>query len=181
MNSVPLFEKNNIRLIPYDLEHDQQTVEWLNSSELRETFGLTRTITLESHRQWIESSPDVLKWAIGDEKQIHSGNVLLHCIWLHRSAYFQIYLGNSHARGRRIGSTVLGVVLDHAFSNLGLHRVWLHTLIGNVPAERMYEAAGFVREGIEREAILRDGIFYSQARWSLLANEWLSENRSRTP
>ena len=178
MNSVPVFEKNDVKLIPYASEHDQQTVEWLNSSELRETFGLTRTITLESHRQWIESSRDVLKWAICDESQVHSGNVLLHCTWLHRSAYFQIYLGNSQARGRRIGSTVLEVVLHHAFRNLDLHRVWLHTLMGNVRAERMYEKAGFVREGIERDAILRDGTFHSQARWSLLANEWPSDSQS---
>ncbi len=181
MNSAPLFERNNVKLIPYGREHDQQTVEWLNSSELRETFGLTRTITLESHRQWVESSRDVFKWAIEDENQIHSGNVLLHCTSLHRSAYFQIYLGSSQARGRGIGSTVLGVVLDHTFRNLGLHRVWLHTLTGNARAERMYEKAGFVREGIERDAILRDGIFHSQARWSLLANEWLSENRPSVP
>ena len=178
MKSVPLFENNIVRLITYCHEHDQQTVEWLNSSELRETFGLTRAITLESHRQWVEDSRDVLKWAIEDENQIHSGNVLLHCTWLHRSAYFQIYLGNNQARGRRIGSTVLTVMIEHAFRDLGLHRVWLHTLKGNVPAERMYEKAGFVQEGIERDAILRDGIFRSQARWSLLANEWFSKNQS---
>jgi RimJ/RimL family protein N-acetyltransferase len=181
MNSVPVLEKNNLRLIPYGREHDQQTVNWLNSAELRETFGLTRTITLESHRQWIESSRDVLKWAIFDECQVHCGNVLLHCTWSHLSAYFQIYLGNSQARGRRIGSTILGVVLHHAFHNLSLHRVWLHTLMGNVRAERMYEKAGFVQEGIERDAILREGIFHSQARWSLLANEWSSENQSSLP
>lgn len=181
MNSVPVLEKNHIRLIPYGQEHYRQTVEWLNSNELRETFGLTRLITLESHRQWIESSRDVLKWAIYDERHVYCGNVLLHCRLTHRSAYFQIYLGNSQARGRRIGSTTLQVVLDHAFRDLNLHRVWLHTLMGNARAERLYERAGFVREGIERDAILREGVFHSQARWSLLATEWSAENLSDRP
>ena len=181
MNSVPVLEKNHVRLVPYGREHDRQTVEWLNSNELRETFGLTRRITLESHRQWIESSPDVLKWAICDECQVHCGNVLLHCTWPHRSAYFQIYVGNSQARGRRIGSTTLDLVLCHSFRSLNLHRVWLHTLIGNVRAERLYAKAGFVQEGIERDAILREGIFHSQARWSLLASEWPVEAQLSLP
>lgn len=175
--NTPLFE-NNVRLVYYIPEYDQQTVEWLNSSEMRETFGLRRTITLESHRRWIESSRDVLIWAILNEKEIHCGNILLHCNWLHRSAYFQIYLGNLEARGRRIGSTALRMVLDNAFRNLNIHRVWLHTLMGNVYAERMYEKAGFVREGIERDGVLHDGIFRSQFRWSLLVPEWSFANQS---
>ena len=170
-NEICLF-RDQVRLIPYGPEHDEQTVQWLNRSELRETFGISRAITLESHRRWLDSSPDVLIWAILDRRRAYLGNTLLHCNWPHCSAYFQIYLGDLDARGRGVGSIALNGVLTYAFSELGLHRIWLHTLPGNTRAERMYESAGFVREGIERDAILRNALFHSQSRWSLLAPEW---------
>jgi RimJ/RimL family protein N-acetyltransferase len=43
----------------------------------------------------------------------------------------------------------------------------------------MYENAGFIREGAERDAILRDGVFHTQSRWSLLADEWGARPSSR--
>jgi RimJ/RimL family protein N-acetyltransferase len=176
LNRVCLFE-DNVRIVPYGPEHDQQTVEWLNGAELRETFGLSRSITRETHRHWLEHSRDVLIWAIMEKEVSHCGNVLLHCAWTHRSAYFQIYLGNPLSRGHGVGSKVLRAVTTYTFGELGLHRIWLHTLNGNAQAERMYRGAGFELEGTEREAILRDGVFHSQSRWSLLAHEWRGEGR----
>jgi len=171
MNLVCLMV-DDLKLVPYESEHDQQTVCWLNSPDLKETFGSNRTVTLESHRLWVENSRDILIWAILDKTLAHKGNVLLHCMWRHRSAYFQIYIGDSQFRGRGTGSRVLRIILQYAFADLGLHRIWLHTLAGNTRAELMYQHAGFALEGCEREAILRDGVFHSQSRWSLLAHDW---------
>ena len=161
-----------IRLAPYAPEHDARTVAWLNSAELRDTFGITSEITQASHRRWMESAANVLAWAILLPEGTHCGNTLLHCNERHRSAYFQIYLGEPASRGRGVGRAATDAVVAHAFTGLGLHRVWLHTLIGNTTAERLYASAGFADEGLEREAILRAGRFDSQRRWSLLAAEW---------
>jgi RimJ/RimL family protein N-acetyltransferase len=171
MTTVEL-NAGSVVLSPYTSQHDRQTVAWLNTDELRTTFGITRDVTLQSHRRWIETAKDTLVWAIVIPGGGHCGNALLHCNPTHRSAYFQIYVGDPTARGRGVGKRVLVAVLDHSFGTLALHRVWLHTLFGNKAAERLYLGAGFVEEGIERESILRAGRFESQHRWSILADEW---------
>lgn len=171
MTAVEL-SAESVVLSPYASQHDRQTVAWLNTEELRNTFGITRDVTLESHRGWIEAAKDTLAWAIVVAEGRHCGNVLLHCNLSHRSAYFQIYLGDPTVRGRGIGKCVLAAILDHAFAALALHRIWLHTLAGNKAAERLYCGAGFVEEGLERESILRAGRFENQRRWSILADEW---------
>ena len=163
---------DHVILQPYSQVHDRSTVTWLNSRELRESFGITQTITLESHRTWIESLKDTIIWAICVADRGHCGNVLVHCNRRHHSGYFQIYLGDKKARGNGVGRRTLQAVLDHLFFELDLHRVWLHTLLDNTAAEQLYVGAGFVSEGIERESILRSGHFASQHRWSILANEW---------
>ena len=162
----------SVVLSPYAPQHDRQTVTWLSTEELRNTFGITRVVTLESHRRWVEAAKDTLAWAIVVPEGRHCGNVLLHCNLNHRSAYFQMYLGDPTARGRGVGKRVVVAILDHAFAALALHRVWLHTVAGNNAAERLYRGAGFVEEGLERESILRASRFESQLRWSILADEW---------
>ena len=162
----------HLTLQPYTPAHDRSTVDWLNGEDLRQSFGLTRNVTLESHRRWLESSTDTIVWAIHSDEQGHCGNVLVNCNLRHRSGYFQIYIGERQARGSGVGKLALRAVLDYLFFELDLHRVWLHTMPGNTAAERLYAGAGFVSEGIERESILRSGEFCSQERWAILAMDW---------
>ncbi len=75
----------------------------------------------------------------------------------HGTAELQIRLGEVSARGRGWGTEAVGLLVRHAFADLGLHRVVLHVLAGNAAAIRVYEKAGFVREGVLREAAYIDG------------------------
>jgi RimJ/RimL family protein N-acetyltransferase len=170
--SAPTLQAAGVTLVPYAPGHDARTVAWLNAPDIRSTFGISRAVTPSSHRAWVESTHDTLIWAINGAGGTHCGNVLLHCNPRHRSAYFQIYIGEPAMRGRGLGKVALDLVLAHAFSGLDLHRVWLHTFPDNGPAERLYAKAGFLTEGVERESICREGAFLSQRRWSLLAHEW---------
>jgi len=175
--TVETLQTGHVVLSPYNESHDAKTVEWLNSPELQKTFGLTRSVSRESHRKWIETAANSLIWAISTDVLGHCGNVLLHRNLHHHSAYFQIYLGESQARGRGIGGSVLGLVLNYAFGPLLLHRVWLHTMPDNKTAENLYRSSGFVEEGLERDVLYRDGLYQSQRRWSLLADEWQARGK----
>jgi RimJ/RimL family protein N-acetyltransferase len=52
------------------------------------------------------------------------------------------------------------------------HRVWLDTFTWNERAQRAYAAAGFVWEGVLREALLKNGRFESLVVMSVLRSEW---------
>lgn len=164
-------QTGGLQLLPYSPEHDEKTVEWLNNAELRRDFGLSRHVTRESHREWLVANPDALIWAITEDR-MHLGNVLLQVVSSRRSAYLQIYLGETSARGRGIGWKALACVLEFGFGALNLHRIWLHTLPENDAAAALYTKAGFVREGVERQGLLRNDGFTDQYRWSLLSHEW---------
>ena len=169
---ISTLEMDGLRLVPYASEHDIQTVLWLNDPVLQRGFGLAREITLESHRAWLAANEDILVWAITDEEGEHCGNVLLDPVMARRSAYLQVYVGSRKSLRKGIAYRALGGVLTYAFGSLGLHRIWLHTVPGNVAAEALYAKLGFLREGVEREALPRDGVFVDQYRWSLLQHEW---------
>jgi diamine N-acetyltransferase len=75
-------------------------------------------------------------------------------------------------RGRGLGRRALELIVDRAFTRHAAHRVWLDTFTGNERAQRAYAAAGFVREGVLREALLKDGRFESLIVMSVLRAEW---------
>lgn len=169
---TPVIEADGLCLRPYAREHDHQTVLWLNNPLLQQGFGLARKVTLESHWAWLAQNPECLMWAITDEAGEYVGNVLLHPVMARSSAYLQVYLGSQNCRRKGIAYRALRGVLAYAFNSLLLHRIWLHTLPGNVAAEALYIKLGFQREGVEREALRRDAGFVDQSRWSLLKHEW---------
>lgn len=173
---VPLLSNETVELRSYSVEHIEQTIMWLRQPFIRQTFGLTEEVTAEKHRAWLEKNKEVYKWAIYSKAYV--GNVLLFVNAKHRSGYFQIYLGSLENTGKRIGYHAMLLVLDYAFNNLNLHRIWLHCFEENLPAIKLYQKLNFTFEGLERESILRDGQFLTQGRWSLLKPEWLARKNN---
>ena len=66
-------------------------------------------------------------------------------------------LFRSTARGKGLGSETAALFTDFGFDKLDLHRISLRLLAGNVQAEKSYENAGFVREGVFRDMVYLDG------------------------
>lgn len=68
------------------------------------------------------------------------------------TAEFGIAIGEPDARGQGRGTEATRLVLDYAFTLLGVHNVWLDTLADNTAARRAYARAGFKEIGRRRQA-----------------------------
>lgn len=91
------------------------------------------------------------------------------------SCNFRILIGPG-GRDRGLGGEATRLILDHAFGPLGLHRVSLGVFAFNPRARRVYEKAGFVVEGVEREALRFDDAWVDSVRMSVLAHEWAARS-----
>ncbi|MBN3563496.1 GNAT family N-acetyltransferase [Aliamphritea spongicola] len=165
-------KNGEVCLRSYLVSDDERTVAWLNDPEMKNTFGLTYQIDVSMHRKWLDAQCDFLIKAIEVNGQ-HIGNAILRLTPRHKSALLEIYIGEASLRGRGMGFRALGLLLKVAFKELKLHRVKLFTRIDNIAAQKMYEKAGFVLEGCERQAIYQDGVFVDQNIWGLLFDEWV--------
>jgi RimJ/RimL family protein N-acetyltransferase len=88
------------------------------------------------------------------------------------SAMFHITIGEKEYWGQGYGTEATGLMLDHAFGTLGLHRVGLSVFAFNERAIRAYRKAGFLVEGRAREAIWREGRFWDEIAMSILEPDW---------
>ncbi len=92
------------------------------------------------------------------------------------SCNFRILVG-PRGRDRGLGTEATRLLLDHAFTHLPLHRISLGVYAFNPRALRVYEKAGFVVEGREREALRYDGERVDQVLMSVLRPEWAARRR----
>ena len=87
------------------------------------------------------------------------------------SANFRILLGPG-GRDRGLGSEATRLTIDYAFSTTQLHRLELEVFAFNPRAQRVYEKAGFVVEGVRRDALRFDGAYIDAVIMSILRPEW---------
>ncbi len=88
------------------------------------------------------------------------------------SALFHITIGEKDLWGHGYGTEATRLMLAHAFTSMGLHRVSLAVFAFNERAIRSYEKVGFVVEGRARDAIYRDGRYWDEIDMSMLESEW---------
>ena len=89
-----------------------------------------------------------------------------------RCANFRIALFSAQARGHGLGTWAIRMTQAYAFDTLHLHRLSLDVFSFNTRAIRAYERAGFVREGVLRDAIATSGGYADDVLMSMLESEW---------
>lgn len=88
-----------------------------------------------------------------------------------RSCNLRCLLGPS-GRDRGLGSEALGLLLDHAFTTLGLDRLELEVFEFNPRARHVYERLGFTVTGTRPAALVFDGAPVAAVDMALTADRW---------
>jgi len=96
------------------------------------------------------------------------------------SCAFGITIGDPADWGRGYGSDALNALMDFAFGQLRLERVWPDTETTNLRAQAAYRKAGFEVEGTLRRAWFQDGVWKDDLRMALLRDRWLELDRPRS-
>jgi len=98
----------------------------------------------------------------------------------HGSACFGITIGSPEWWGQGYGTDAVNALVDFAFGQLRLERVWLDTDVGNARAQAAYSKAGFVREGVQRHSWFQDGQWSDDLRMALIREDWAALDRPRS-
>ena len=70
-----------------------------------------------------------------------------------------------------------GLLLDHAFGEARLNKVWAMVIEPNEPSQRVLEKLGFEREGTYRKETWYEGEYVDSYRYAMLAEDWLDPDR----
>lgn len=168
-------------------------VAWRNDPASKPFFFTEEPISLESHLSWydamktdpsqhyfvIESlvSPAV-DAGVGENASLETplpiGTIgLLHIDPRNRSAEFgRLLVGRPEYRRGGFAREAEFLLMDFAFNDLNLHKVWAEVIVGNEAALSLYRTFGFVEEGVLRQQIFKDGRYVDIVRVGLLAEDF---------
>ncbi|MGQ0797520.1 MAG: GNAT family N-acetyltransferase [Methanobacteriota archaeon] len=162
----------------------RRLVKWFSDPRVSHFLGRTSGVTLAEEERWFreyERKVDEQVFAIEVEGK-HVGNVGLHKVdRAHRKADLGVLIGEATLWSRGYGTDAIRAALRYAFEVLGLHKVSLDVLEYNHRAIRAYEKVGFVREGVHRQDIYKDGRFVDVVRMSILAGEFRAKEPAPIP
>ncbi len=158
----------------------RRCVKWFSDPQVTQFLGRNTPVTLAEEERWFR---DYLRR--GDEQIFaievdgkHVGNLGLYKVdRVHRKADLGIVIGEPTYWSHGYGTDALRAALTYGFEQLGLNKISLDVFEDNARAQRSYVKCGFVREGVHREDVFKDGRFLDVVRMSILAREF----RERPP
>jgi RimJ/RimL family protein N-acetyltransferase len=183
MTAAPAFDPQvvlagpSVRLRPLREEDLAPLWRMVCDEEGRRLTGTHARFTREAVDRWYRTrgiASDRLDLAIAtlDDDRCIGEMALTELDADNRSCGSRISLVGPDVYGRGFGTEATRLVLAHAFTTVGLHRVELQVYRHNPRAKHVYERVGFVEEGTLREALLWGGEFLDATIMSILAHEW---------
>ncbi len=159
------------------LDDTDDVVRWRNDPAVIGYLFSDDAPTHASHAQWLEKTiarDDRQDFIIVEcDTQRSIGTISLSDIDRRNSrAEYGILIGEPDARGKGSAYAASQLILDYAFKELNLHRVYLHVFIENFYAIRLYERLGFQIEGTLRQHVCKRGVFRDVYAMAILADEW---------
>ena len=134
---------------------DPDVLQWLQISE-----DPPHLRTLEAIRErfvMMRDDPFTEVWRIDADGRPIGEIELVDIHELQRRAEVHLSIGEKAVWGRGHGSRAVRLVLQHAFENLRLRRVFAMADADNARVIRLFDKCGFAREGLLREHRLRHG------------------------
>lgn len=164
-----------VTIRPFEKTDIAKKVEWINNPENNQFLHYDIPITIKKTEKWFESHRNQTDRydAVIEADGVAVGTIgLLSIDRKNGKAEYYIAMGETAYKGKGIAEEATRLILDYGFNMLKLHRVYLYTEINNIPAQKMFEKVGFIKEGILRSDIKSHGRFVERIVYGILREEW---------
>lgn len=164
---------------PHDLP---QLLAWRNDPRLRRYFREYRELNSTQQQQWFDTrvvnDPSTRMFAVVERAPGPSAGRLLgaaglcYIDWVNRTADFSLYIGADDLYiDDRYAPDAAVAMIDYAFDELGLNRLWSEIYAFDESKRRFFETLGFSLDGVHRQTHWAEGAWHDSRYYSLLASD----------
>lgn len=181
-----LLEGKRVRLSAIEKDDITEFTKWYNDTSFMRNYDVISAVPLSSEEieemiKDIRGSKDKNIFAI---RNIESGEFIgvtgfENILWNNGTALIYIGIGNKKYRGMGIGKEAMELAMEFGFEEFNFHRIYLTVIEYNLPAIKLYESLGFIREGTQREFINRDNKRFDLYLYGILKKEWIERKERK--
>jgi RimJ/RimL family protein N-acetyltransferase len=168
-----------VRLRALDERDVDDIMTWVNDPEIIGNLAafsgkpFTRADEVAYVRAMRASLGDVVFSVLAADDGRYLGQVGVHQIHARsRVGRLSCIIAARDQMGKGYGSAAIARMLDHAFGERELHKVWLMVFARNTRGRGIYGRLGFVEEGVLRDEYFHEGGWHDMVRMSILDREW---------
>ncbi len=178
--SIRRFEKHDI----------PNKVRWINNPENNTFLHYDLPLEIDKTEAWFDNNKGRTDRydAVIEADGVPVGLIgLLSIDNKNKKAEYYVTLGERKYLGRGIAARATKLLLEYAFTELNLNRVYLYTEVDNSSAVRSYERIGFRREGVIKDDLFSKGRFVDRYVYRITKEDFYSDalnsalNKTATP
>lgn len=160
-----------VRDVPYK-------VKWVNNPEIRSTLNFDYPVSEIGTKQWLNhacTNPTRKDFFVCDSKTnepIGFGG-LIGIDYKNSKAESYMTIGETGYQGKGYGYEIRKIILDYAFQELNLNKVYAYVWEKNVPMYNLNKKVGFQEEGFLKKDILSHGELRSRYVMGILRQDYL--------
>ncbi len=170
-----------IRLRPLEKRDIELKVKWYNDPQVNKTLILNEELELAKSLEWFDKAVcnDSRRDFIIETKDGEAVGLigLLRIDRLHGTAECFCVIGRKEFWGKGIGTQAHSLLIQWAFDELNLHKIWAVVYTNNAAVLKIIEKLGFKVEGTLREEKYIGGKRINLFRIGVLRNEFKPANR----
>ena len=166
----------NIILRAIEMEDSEMLRTMINDPDVESMmWGYSFPVSKHQQIEWIKNlsnSKNVFRAIIEAENE-GIGEVILTDIDLRNGiAEIHIKIASNKYRGKGYGTDAVKTLVSYCFNELRLNCVYCRVKVDNIGSIKMFEKAGFIREGRLRERVYRNGKHHDFYEYSILKTEF---------
>ena len=165
----------NVELILVREEHLPQLMEWRMRPDITKYLNTDPKLTLPGQKEWyarIKEDPSRRDWVICVDGVV-SGSMGISAIdRVNSRCNWGWYIGNLAVRSLKLAMYLEWNLCDYVFGVLKLHKLCNETFVENKQVVMLHRMCGSHEDGVLRQHICKNGVFYDVSYGSILAGEW---------
>lgn len=154
-------------------------MDLINDPEVeRSVFGWSYPVSLSDQKKWIAglTNGSTVRYAVDYGKKVVGMAIISSIDMKNRTANMNIKLQKG-ARGKGIATHVVSLIVHYCFEELNLHCLTANVIEYNTDSIRLWEKFGFLKDGLLRDRVYKNGQYHNVIAFSLLKEEFYARNR----
>lgn len=150
-------------------------VKWINNPVTNRFLHYELPLEIAKTEQWFDNCEKGNNRydAVIEADGIPCGTIgLLSIDRRNCKAEYYVAMGEDTLKGKGIAYKATRLILEYAFEELKLNKVYLFTERENIAAQKLFEKVGFIKEGFLKEDIVSHGKYVDRFTYGICRNQY---------